>query len=124
MNTILQQYQVQFSTPLNFVLYNKIITVNSVMSQIIGDHYTIYDANALLSGVNQVINDPNTNEMDFYTDSLQLALITKTVTIIFADSDAYDNDNTIAPSFSIPTTDFQIIVEAWKNYLVASSVAP
>ncbi len=124
MNPILNQYDVQFSTPLNYALYNKITTVNSVMSQIIGDHYTIYDANALLTGVNQVMSDPNSNEIDFYTNSLQLAIVTKTLTNIYDDSDAYDDDDSIEPFYSLPTSDFLAIVQAWRDYLISSPNPP
>jgi len=124
MNNILVQYQVQLTSPVNYLLYNNIITSNEVMSQIIGDNYTVYDANALLSSVNSVLTDPNSSDVFFYTQSVQLALFTKAITYLYADSDIYDDDNTTPPSYSLPTQDFQVIVTAWRDYLVNSPTTP
>jgi hypothetical protein len=124
MNSILNKYQVRISTPVDYALYNKISTINPVMTQIIGNHYTIYDANALLSGVNDVISDPDIDKVDFYTNSLQLAVVTKTITKIYEDSDAYDDNNTITPFFTLPTQDFQVIAQAWRDYLLQSPNTP
>jgi len=116
MNEILNQYKVSFSNPAGFG--KKLIdSVNVVMNQFIGDHYTFSDANDLLNIIDGIISSNSSEFDEVYTQSEQIALINSTVTKIYADMDAYLDDNNIAPDFTLPTAHFKIIVEAWRDYL-------
>ncbi|WP_419700955.1 hypothetical protein [Mucilaginibacter sp. NFX135] len=121
MNAILNQYKVQFFTLVGFALGNNITSINDLLSQIIGDHYTIYDANSLLNGIDQVLNN-TIPIIEFDTPSLQVAVVNSNITKLYEDFYSYENDNTIVPYYSLPTQDFQIIVQAWRNYLVQSPI--
>ncbi|MGZ3873965.1 MAG: hypothetical protein ACXVJD_13665 [Mucilaginibacter sp.] len=90
------------------------------MSQFIGDYYTISLANRLLAAVDSVMAAKNIAGGRMYTQSMQIALITSLVTNIYEDMDAYEHNNSIAPSYSLPTRDFQVIVQAWRDYLLKS----
>ncbi len=116
MNEILNQYKVSFSKPTGFGK-KLIFSVNVVMNQFIGDHYTLNDANDLLNFVNEIISSNSSVFVDSYTQSEQIALINSTVTKIYADMDAYLDDNNITPNFTLPTAHFKVIVEAWRDYL-------
>jgi hypothetical protein len=123
MNEILNKYQVQFSTPLNYCLYNEIITINDLMSQIIGDQYKLSSANALLNAINNVINGV-VNELVYFTDSCNALIINNSLTKLYDSSDNYANDNSILPYYTLPTSDFQVIVQAWRDYLAQSATTP
>lgn len=64
---ILNQYHVIFSTSKDFALSNRIETVNSWLSQFIGNHYTLIEANRLLNGVNEILVSNDSNSYDFDT---------------------------------------------------------
>lgn len=116
MSDILTSYEIKFSTSGDYAMLNKITSVNDLMSQFIGDHYTLCEANRLLSGIKSVLNS-NTSIYWTYTQSLQIAVLNNLITKIYEDIDAYESDNSINPDFSLPTSDFKIIVEAWVNFL-------
>ena len=113
---ILNQYEVSFSNPASFGK-KLIASVNPVMNQFIGDHYRLNEANSLLNFVNDIISSNSSVFVDSYTQSEQIALINSTVTKIYADMDAYLDDNNITPDFTLPTPDFKVIVQAWRDYL-------
>lgn len=116
MKEILNQYKVSFSKPVG-IGKNLINSVNPVMNQFIGDHYRLSEANNLLNFVNGIISSNSSLFVDSYTQSEQIALINSTVTKIYADMDAYGENNNLTPDFTLPTPDFKVIVEAWRDYL-------
>lgn len=116
MNEILNQYKVSFSNPADFEM-KLINSVNVVMNQFIGDHYTLNSANSLLNVIDNTISSNSSVFDEVYTQSEQIALINSTVTKIYADMDAYLDDNNITPDFTLPTAHFKVIVEAWRDYL-------
>lgn len=116
MKEILKQYKVSFSNPVGFGM--KIIdSVNVVMNQFIGDHYRPRTANSLLTFINGIISSDSSEFVDTYTQSEQIALINNTITKIYADMDAYGENNNLTPDFTLPTPVFKVIVEAWRDYL-------
>lgn len=118
MSKILDQYQVEFSMPVNLGGLKHISSINESMSQFIEDHYTIREANRLLSGINKTIAGIEPGEGGFYTQSLMIAIISASETKIYDNMDEYDDDESMLPSFELPTLDFKEIVEAWANYLI------
>ncbi len=116
MSEILKQYKVSFSNPADFEM-KLIDSVNVVMNQFIGDHYTLNSANSLLNVIDNTISSNSSVFDEVYTQSEQIALINSTVTKIYADMDAYLDDNSITPNFTLPTAHFKVIVEAWRDYL-------
>ena len=57
--------------------------------------------------------------MFFPSQALQLAIIDSQTTRIYEEQDKfYENENSL-PDFQLPTSDFKVIVEAWRDYLVS-----
>ncbi|HEY6141873.1 MAG TPA: hypothetical protein VIV55_00410 [Flavobacterium sp.] len=86
------------------------------MSAYISDHYYYDAANELLNDINEVL----TGEIlraGGQTQSLYLGEIKISETKIYRDMEAWEEDNTITPDFTLPTADFKVIVEAWRDYL-------
>ncbi len=86
------------------------------LAQYINDHYTLDEADRLLSGINEVLKG-KTPLGGGATQSLQLGRVEITSTKIYKDVDDYYDNPSINPDFELPTTDFKIIVETWRNYL-------
>lgn len=124
MDNILNQYNVQLSTPQDYFFYNNIVTVNETMAGIVQEHYTIYTATNFLKDIDSVINDSSVNEIEFDSLFLSLAVVTKSVTYIYNTANDYYSDRTITPNFSLPTFHFRYIVKAWLDYLNKSSATP
>jgi len=119
MNAVLHNYEVNFSTSKDFPLLNRITSVNDLLSQFIGDHYKVSEANRLLTGVKMVLNNELTN-YESYTQSMQITVVNNSLAKIYGDRDAYEDNNNLAADFSLPASDFKVILEAWRDYLVAS----
>lgn len=113
---ILKQYKVSFSNPVSNSMKD-ISTINETLSAFIWDHYTLSDANDLLNFINDIISSNGSVFEEVYTQSEALALINSTTTKIYIDMDAYGENNNLTPDFTLPTTDFKVIVEAWRDYL-------
>jgi hypothetical protein len=125
MNSILSQYQVHFSRPWGYPFYNKIETINDIMSAIIEDHYTKSEANAFLNSIDSVINDANDDsEVMFIPNSLELAVVNKTRAYFYENFDVFDNDPSLIPVFTLPTEHFRIIAQAWRDYIHRSWITP
>jgi len=124
MNNILNKYSVKFSTSKDFALSNRVETINPWLTQFIGDHYTLIEANRLLTGVRKILISNDSGNYCFDTQSLQVASVTKSLTKIYEDVDKYEENPNMIADFSLPTQDFKVIVEAWKNYLETSSLKP
>jgi len=118
MNAVLDNYEVNFSTLKDFPLLNKITSVNDLLSQFIGDHYKVSEVNRVLSGVGMVLNN-ELIDYESYTQSMQIVVVNISITKIYEDMDAYEDNNNLAPDFSLSTSDFKVILESW-DYLVAS----
>ncbi|OCX52110.1 hypothetical protein BEL04_11480 [Mucilaginibacter sp. PPCGB 2223] len=116
MNEILDLYKVNFSSSVDFPKLNRISSINTTMSQLIGDHYRLSEVNRLLFGINAVLNN-DIPIYDTYTQSLQILITDVSTTRIYIDLDDYEADNSIPPDFTLPTKDFKVIVEAWRDYL-------
>lgn len=112
-------YEVNFSTSKDFPLLNRITSVNDLLSQFIGDHYKASETNRLLTGVKMVLNNELTN-YESYTQSMQITVVNNSLAKIYGDMDAYEDNNNLAADFSLPASDFKVILEAWRDYLVAS----
>ncbi|MEC5157472.1 hypothetical protein [Chryseobacterium sp. MP_3.2] len=110
----LEKYQVSFY--IHNPLGKSIKTINDWLSLYIGDHYYPTIANLLVNEVNSVF----TGEKSYGgwdTQSLYLAKITKTTTKIYKDLYHWEENNNIAPDFELSTSDFKVIVEAWRDFL-------
>ncbi|WP_136468740.1 hypothetical protein [Flagellimonas onchidii] len=112
--TILERYKVNISTPVGD---RALITAENMwLAQYINDHYSLSEANRLLQSVNEVLTGV-ASLGGGATQSLQLANIELPDTKIYKDVDDYFDDETITPDFVLPTADFKVIVEAWRDYL-------
>lgn len=112
------------TTPLKYKFYNRIDSVNEIMSCVLEFHYNLYRAKALVDGIKIVLNDIDNDEANFYTNSFEVVRITKTNTSFYGDSNEYDDNPTIQPDFTMPTADFLVIAQAWLDYLLKSPTTP
>ena len=98
----------------------KVITSkNKWLSQFVADHDSQIEINRILNAVNRII-DNNDNSAKWYpTKSLQIAVVTSAMTKIYEDMESYEDNNSIEPSFTLPTADFKVILETWRAYLLA-----
>src|SRR5690606_24650863 len=117
MNSIRNQYKVNFSTLESFDKIKIVNSKNNWLSQSINDHYTVMEVNRLLAGISDIISSNEVNGKQFFTPSLQLAVIDVNQTRIYEDMEAYDENNEIEPSFVLPTQHFLEIVNSWKTYI-------
>lgn len=121
---ILKHYGVVISTPLHYQFYNRIDTVNEIMSCVLEFHHNLYRAKALVDGINIILNDQDNDEADFYTNNTELARVTKTNSYFYGDSDAYADNTSISPDYTMPTSDFLVIAQTWLDYLLKSPTTP
>jgi len=116
MTNILNKYKIKFVTSDQFAIYNRISSVDPLMSQFIGDHYVVPRAARILEGLRNVLDD-KIQSYEPYTQSLQQMVAKKLMTDFYDDYRDYDDDNNIQPGYSITTSDLIIIVQAWHDYL-------
>jgi len=112
--SVLTDYSVQFSTRQKFG--KTLSTKNDALTAYISDYYTVDDVNRLLDGLTKVLNG-QIPLAGGATQSLYLANITQSQTKIYMDYDTWENNNNITPDYTLPTSDFKAIVDAWKTYL-------
>ena len=93
--------------------YFDISSVNDWLSIVIQDHRSISEATRLLNGINKAINENwQYSDWGFPTQGLVIAVVDVSITRVYEDLREYANDKSIAPSFTLPTSDFKEIVEA------------
>lgn len=115
--SILNNYQVKFSKRNSHGKQVKSLSaLNTWLSAVISDYYTVDRANHLLTDVNSVLNGTNINRGGA-TQSLYLVHISNNETKIYSDLDEWEANNNVAPDFVLPTAHFKVILEAWINYL-------
>ncbi len=119
METVLNKYNVKFTTSDQFAIHNRISSVDALMSQFLGDHYVLPRAARILLGLKNVLDD-KIQSYEPYTQSLQQMVAKKLITNFYDDYRNYDDDKNIKPGFSIPTSDLIVIVQAWHDYLEKS----
>ncbi|PPZ90483.1 hypothetical protein C3729_13040 [Cloacibacterium normanense] len=117
---ILNNYKVQFGIKKFFNDdFEFISTVNDSLSAFIWGADSVSRANQLLDSANRALSNPNPNSTTTYpAQSMMLVVIKKTTTRIYDEMDNYENPNH-TPDFELPTSDFKVIVEAWRDYLVS-----
>ncbi len=119
MNT-LSKYKIQFGIKIFLnTEFEFISSSNDSLSSFIGTFYSVSSSNQLLNATNDVIHKPLDGDMFFPSQALQLAIIDSQTTRIYEEQDKfYENENSL-PDFQLPTSDFKVIVEAWRDYLVS-----
>ena len=118
MNTeLLKQYEVSFRVQRFFNQdFKKMDTVNDMLTVYITDHNTLMRANNLLEDIIAVLNGKYPLGGG-QTQSLYLANVTATETKIYFDLEKWEEDNNIKPDYVLPTSDFKVIVEVWRDFL-------
>jgi hypothetical protein len=115
--SILNIYQVKFFIRNSHGKQVKSLsTLNTWLSAVISDYYTVDRANHLLADINGVLNGTNTIGGGA-TQSLYLVDISNIETKIYRDLDVWEANNNVSPDFVLPTTHFKVILEAWRNYI-------
>ena len=72
-----------------------------------------------MNSTNAALSNQNPNSTTTYpAQSMMLAVIKKTTTKIYDEMDNYENPNYMA-DFELPTSDFKVILEAWRDFLIS-----
>ncbi len=113
---ILDEYKVKFGIQNVFGEQSKMIyTNNGLISTFLYQH-SLIEINQLLDVFTKLL----TGEVTFLespTQSLLLCIANPTETMFYDDGDAWYNNPNATPDYVLPTSDFKVIVEAWRDYL-------
>lgn len=115
--TVLEQYQIQFY--IKNILgsdYKQIKTINTWLSAYIYSFNKVHRVNNLLDRINNVL-DGSISDAGGQTQTMYYGVITISEIKIYQDYEAWEQDNSITPDFTMPTLDFKEIIEAWKTFL-------
>lgn len=113
---VLEDYQVKFMVKNIFGDLKTVNTNNTWLSAYLFCYYDELRANGLLNDVNGVLNGDyplggGQTQGPYYSE------ITSSETKIYKDIDAWGENPNITPDCVLPTSDFKVIVEAWRDYL-------
>ncbi|MBN2746089.1 MAG: hypothetical protein JXR34_05125 [Bacteroidales bacterium] len=112
--SVIENYKVRFY--ISDLVGAAIKTNNGLLSSFIWEYCDSDEAIDLLDAINDVLNGSLTIA-DGVTQGLIFVKILANTTSLYKNADAYFEDETIAPDYTIPTTDLKEIVEAWLDYL-------
>lgn len=116
----LSKYKIQFGIKKIFNTdYKFMSSTNTFLDNFITDFYDVSGSTQLLDGINEVINKPLDGDMFFPSQGLQLAIIAPQITKIYNEQDKFYKNENSSPDFQLPTPDFKVIVEAWRDYLAS-----
>ncbi|MCD1115265.1 hypothetical protein [Chryseobacterium turcicum] len=83
---------------------------------------TITSCDSLIRMINAVLdNPPQSEDVLFYTQGLQMLKIGYSETKLYHDVNKYDANPNIAPGDILPTADLREIVKVWRNFVVNGS---
>jgi hypothetical protein len=120
---VLKKYKVSFKVQkIGNYQYKSVSSINIALSAYIEDHYTLDDVDDLIATIDTVQNKGASTEVINTTQSLNTSVITSKETKLFEGTDFYGTDNSMDRGFSISTTDFKIIVEAWRDFIEANKI--
>lgn len=92
-------------------------TNNDILSCYVWEHRNIQETDQSLRFVDQVLKGISL-EIEYPTKSLYVIIFTESVVKIYDDADEWERDNNREPTYTLPTLDFKIILEAWRNFLI------
>jgi len=93
-----------------------ISTCDDALTSYLVNHYSLSDAKRLLDGVYKVLS----NEIPLAggtSRGMVEGVIEKYTAKFYISAYDYWQDESIAPDFVLPTSDFKMIVEAWVQFL-------
>ncbi|ALR30010.1 hypothetical protein ATE47_05500 [Chryseobacterium sp. IHB B 17019] len=116
--SVLSNYKVKFGVKIFFnTEFEFISSINESLSAFIGTFRDSNSVNQLFDSADKALSYPDLNSNTTYpAQSMMLAVIKKSTTTIYDEVDKYENPNYTA-DFELPTSDFKVIVEAWRDYL-------
>lgn len=114
--SVLDDYKVRFGVQDAFGEQIKMIyTNNGLISSFLYEHHLI-KVNELVDIFTKLL----TGEVTFLespTQSLLLCIANPIETKFYDDGDVWYNNPNATPDFVMPTSDFKVILEAWRDYL-------
>jgi len=115
--SILKKYQVTFFIKTIFnENFKSLNTIDTYLTSYLTDFNDLERVGLLLSDVNSVL-DGTYNLGGGQTQSMYYSEVKNNHTKIYKDYENWELDNNITPDFTLPTSDFKIILEAWKSFL-------
>ena len=85
-------------------------SISFSLDSVIAEFRNIIHCNSLLEAISLKMDPSSQGEILYTTQGLQLIKITHATT-------KYDSNPNITADFTLPTTDFMVIVKAWKNFI-------
>lgn len=92
-------------------------SINYSLDSVITEFRNILNCDNLLGAINSKMEPSSPGEILYTTQGLQLIKIRHTTTEIYLDSVKHDSDPGIPADYTLPTTDFQEIVKAWRDFI-------
>ena len=116
--SVLSNYKVKFGVKKFFdTEYEFIETISESLNSFIWEANSASRANQLLDAISYALENSDSN-ITYPAQSMMLAIIKKLTTTIYNEMDNYESPN-YPPDFELPTSDFKIILEAWRDFLVS-----
>jgi|26BtaG_2_1085354.scaffolds.fasta_scaffold10792_2 hypothetical protein len=117
---VLEQYNIRFTNHKIFGYEIKGFMSNSpktVLESFTTDWcYTKDDIDKFISDVEAVLIGES-SQAGGISQGLFAGIVTPTKTKFYEDYTIWANNNNATPDFELPTTDFKVILEAWRDYL-------
>lgn len=89
-------------------------SINSLLDQFVTQDQKLSNIDETLDAVNALLNG-EINEINYTRDSGDTVIANNQTTTLYDDPNLSIN----SPKFSLPTSDFKLIIEAWKNFVLA-----
>lgn len=116
--SILGNYGVKFVVQDIFGEKLKTVTAdNGLLSSFLLEHHLIEVKDLLDALIELLIGELTLLEKS--TQSLTMCVASPTETKFFESSETWYNNSNATPDFVLPTSDFKVIVEAWRDYLAS-----
>ena len=116
--SVLSIYQVEFFVKNLYGKMKSVKTINPCLSGYIITYRSLDRLNSLILKLEKILNGEQPSVSGF-TESNYYISTTQSEVKIYTDGDAWLDNPSIQPDFKLPTSDFKVIMEAWRDYLVS-----
>lgn len=121
--SILSDYKISFRVQkIHNTNFKFIDSVSPSLDAILFEFGNVIHCDALLEVINlRISNAPQSEDVLYTTQGLQMIKIGYSVTRLYHDVEVYDANPNTTSAYSLPTADFKEIVKAWRNFITNGS---
>lgn len=120
--SILIDYKIKFGFKKHFNQEDKFIkSISPVLDGVIIEFCTPSRCDQLLKALDDMISNSQSGESWFQTQGMVLIKIRHTTTSFFEDPYDFDSNPNGNGDYTLPTSDFEEIVKAWRNFVASGS---